>query len=118
MHVLGDCDLEDIQACMQLLDDYDTDGILDHRVLGDFFFKGTYPLKRDPELAFRLYSMAENDPSALCSMGLMYENGIGVQQSIPDAARCYGKAFELSSERAEWLLTSLCIRCGDSSPLL
>ncbi len=111
LDVLGECYMTDALDCIEELYQCDSEGIFDPLILGDSFFCGSYVVEQDLPTAFRFYSVAESNGSAeACrKMGHMYEHGLGVEQSLEDAAGYYAMA-SLEDEEAGWLLRSLMYR--------
>ncbi len=65
---------------------------------------------RSYEQAYKWYSLAaaSGHVGALYSLGLLYENGHGVPQSLSKAADCFLKAAEKGHPQAQYEYASLC----------
>ena len=113
LEAVGPCDKTFVYACIEELAQNNCEDSFDAVILGDSFFKGSYDVDRDMSVAFRLYRYAASKDNAVAmrKLGYMYEHGLGVEQSLEDAAGHYFRASMYDNE-AGWLLASLHHRMG------
>jgi TPR repeat protein len=78
-------------------------------ILGSAFRDGKFGLQPDLQEAFNyfLLSATQGDRSGQNAIGLMYEDGLGVQQDIEKAIALYVRAAEHGSEAAKEALVRL-----------
>ena len=114
MDVLGDADCYLLADACEELYQIGSENVFDALGLGDSFFTGSDILEQDMPVAFRFYLAAalEGDPVARRRVGYMYEHGLGVEQSLEDAAAYYVMASP-DDDEAGWLFRSLIFRMGD-----
>ena len=89
--------------------------------MGTFYLEGT-GVVQDPLEAFNCFSLSaaqvsthiplttkfvQNDPGAMNNLGLMYDNGIGVEQDFKQAILWFQRSMELGEGKAAFNLAQM-----------
>ena len=76
-------------------------------LLGKLYLYGRGMPKR-PEIAFERFSKAasENHPKACMRVGMLYQEGLGVERNVKQAAKFYKKAVKLGDEEVKLKVTN------------